>query len=82
MVRPQNTAKDFGDYIILFIRAGGKSMLVHEFGDTSKQKIILIHGFQSPWQVWEKYIEHYKKDFHVIVPIISGHNPEDKPQII
>lgn len=57
-------------------------MLVHEFGDTSKQKIILIHGFQSPWQVWEKYIEHYKKDFHVIVPIISGHCPEKKDDFI
>ena len=66
MVRPKNTTENVGDYIILFIRAGGKSMLVHEFGDTSKQKIILIHGFQSPWQVWEKYIEHYKKIFMLL----------------
>lgn len=51
-------------------------MKILEFGDKSKRKLILIHGFQSPWQVWEKYIEYYKKDFHVIVPIISGHNPE------
>ena len=53
-------------------------MEILEFGDTSKRKIILIHGFQSPWQVWEKYIEHYKKDFHIIVPIMPGHNPEIK----
>ena len=31
-------------------------MKILEFGDTSKRKIILIHGFQCPWQVWNKYI--------------------------
>lgn len=57
-------------------------MKILEFGDKSKRKLILIHGFQSPWQVWGKYIEHYKNDFHVIVPIISGHNPEVKENFI
>ena len=57
-------------------------MKILEFGDKSKRKLILIHGFQSPWQVWEKYIKHYKNDFHVIVPIISGHNPEVKENFI
>ena len=57
-------------------------MKILEFGDASKRKLILIHGFQCPWQVWEEYIEHYKKDFHVIVPILSGHNPEEKEDFI
>ena len=57
-------------------------MKILEFGDTSKRKIILIHGFQCPWQVWEEYIEHYKDDFHVIVPILSGHNPEEKEDFV
>lgn len=57
-------------------------MEVLEFGDKSKRKIILIHGFQSPYQVWDKYIEHYKKDFHVIVPIMPGHNAEAKEDFI
>lgn len=57
-------------------------MKILEFGDTSKRKLILIHGFQSPWQVWNKYIEYYKNDFHVIVPIMSGHNPEKKENFI
>lgn len=56
-------------------------MKILEFGDTSKRKIILIHGFQCPWQVWNKYIEYYKNDFHVIVPIMSGHNPEEKEDL-
>lgn len=57
-------------------------MKILEFGDTSKRKLILVHGFQSPWQVWGKYIEHYKNDFHIIVPIISGHDPDAKEDFI
>ena len=57
-------------------------MKILEFGDITKRKLILIHGFQCPWQVWEEYIEHYKNNFHVIVPILSGHNPEEKEDFI
>lgn len=57
-------------------------MEVLEFGDNSKRKIILIQGFQSPYQVWNKYIESYKKDFYVIVPILPGHNPNDKEDFV
>lgn len=57
-------------------------MKILEFGDTSKRKIILIHGFQCPWQVWNKYIDYYKNKFHIIVPIMSGHNPEFKEDFI
>lgn len=51
-------------------------MEVLEFGDKGKRRIILIHGFQSPYQVWEKYIKHYESQFHMIVPILPGHNPK------
>lgn len=57
-------------------------MKILEFGNINKRKIILIHGFQSPWQVWNKYIEHYKNDYHIIIPIMSGHNPESKEDFI
>lgn len=57
-------------------------MDILEFGDKSKRKIILIHGFQCPFQVWDKYIEHYKNDFHIIVPILPGHNPKLKEDFI
>lgn len=53
-------------------------MKILEYGDVNNKKIILIHGFQSPYQVWDKYIEHFQKDFHVIVPIMPGHNTERK----
>lgn len=57
-------------------------MKILEFGDTTKRKLLLIHGFQSPWQVWNQYIDYYKKDFHIIVPVMSGHNPEEKEDFI
>ncbi len=57
-------------------------MEIFEFGDKSNRKIIFIHGFQSPYQVWNPYIEHYKKDFHIIVPIMPGHNPKKKEDFI
>lgn len=57
-------------------------MKILEFGDTAKRKIILIHGFQCPWQVWNKYIEYYKNEFHIIIPIMSGHNSEVKEDFV
>lgn len=57
-------------------------MEILEFGDTNKRKIILIHGFQCPYQIWNPYIEYYKKDFHIIVPIMSGYNPKQKEDFI
>ena len=55
-------------------------MKILEFGDTGKRTIILIHGFQLPRQIWQKYIEHYEKDFHIIVPVITGHDPDKKEE--
>ena len=57
-------------------------MKILEFGDTNKRKMILIHGFQCPWQVWNKYIERYQNAFHIIVPVMSGHNPEENEDFI
>lgn len=47
-----------------------------EYGDPNKKCIILLHGFQSPYQIYDDYIDHYSDDFHIIVPILTGHDPE------
>lgn len=57
-------------------------MEILEFGDKNNKKIILIHGFQSVWQRWERYIEYYKQNYHIIVPIIPGHNQDKKEEFI
>ncbi|MBP3707941.1 MAG: alpha/beta hydrolase [Clostridia bacterium] len=57
-------------------------MEILEYGKENKDKIILIHGFETPYQIWERYIEHYKNSFHIIVPILQGHNPKEKDDFI
>ena len=57
-------------------------MEILEFGNKENKKIILIHGFQSPYQVWNEYIEYYKNKYYIIVPILPGHNPNKKEDFI
>lgn len=57
-------------------------MKIQEYGSNSHRKMILIHGFQSPVRVWEKYIESYRNDFHIIVPVLPGHDPETSEDFI
>ena len=57
-------------------------MRILEYGDPSNNKIILIHGFESPYQIWQDYIDFYKKDYCLIVPILTGHNVDDKEDFI
>ena len=49
-----------------------------EFGNAENKKIMLIHGFQVPWQVWEPQIDYFSQKYYVIVPILDGHNPIEK----
>lgn len=57
-------------------------MRILEFGDKGNRKLVLIHGFQSPYQIWEPYIEHYKRDFHILIPVLPGHDPDRKEDFI
>lgn len=57
-------------------------MEILEYGNKRNPKIILIHGFESPYQIWEDYIDYYKNNYHIIVPILSGHNPKNKEDFI
>lgn len=49
-----------------------------EFGHSENRKIMLIHGFQVPWQVWKPQIDYFSQRYYVIVPILDGHNPAAK----
>lgn len=57
-------------------------MEILEFGNIKKKKIILLHGFECPYQIWNDYIEYYKRDFFIIVPILKGHNSKIKEEFI
>ena len=53
-------------------------MEILEFGNQEKDILMLIHGFETPWQVWEEYIAHFRNRYHIIVPVLPGHNPKQK----
>ena len=41
---------------------------------------MLVHGFESPYQIWIDYIEHYKENYHILVPILPGHDVQEKSE--
>lgn len=57
-------------------------MRFHTFGNVNNKKIILVHGVLTPWQIWNDAIEHYSKDYFVIVPALDGHIEEETSEFI
>lgn len=51
-------------------------MEILEFGNPENRSLLLLHGLESPWQVWKPVIEAYRERFHILVPILPGHNPD------
>lgn len=49
-----------------------------EAGKSNQNVMLLIHGMQVPWQVWKEHINYFSECYHVIVPILSGHDPGDR----
>lgn len=54
-------------------------MEILEFGNKNKEVLLLIHGFESPYQLFEDYIRYFSDDYHIFVPILPGHN-KNKPE--
>ncbi len=57
-------------------------MEIKTFGHIQNKKMLLIHGFESPYQIWEPYIEAFQNDYYIIVPILPGHNPKKEDSFI
>lgn len=55
-------------------------MKFHTFGNNENPKMILIHGVQTPWQIWNPHIEFFCKKYFVIVPALNGHEEEKKSE--
>ena len=43
------------------------------FGNKKNKKIVLVHGFQAPYHMWEEYINYFKEKYCVVIPILEGH---------
>lgn len=57
-------------------------MKFHIFGDSENSKLILLHGVQTPWQIWNYQIDYFSREYHVIVPALNGHEEDDKSEYI
>ena len=55
-------------------------MRIIEFGKKEKPIIVLIHGFESMYQIWDEYIYHYQDKYHIIVPILPSHDKENQEE--
>ena len=53
-------------------------MIFKEFGEKGKPVILLIHGFCMSWKMWNEQIKSFKEDYYVIVPVLDGHDTENK----
>lgn len=57
-------------------------MQILEFGNRNNPTIMLIHGFESPYQIWNDYIEYYKEKYHILIPILPGHDIKGNSEFI
>lgn len=51
-------------------------MKILSYGNKANPTVLFIHGFQSPYQVWTPFIEAFKEKYHILVPVLAGHNVE------
>jgi esterase/lipase len=47
------------------------------YGNTTNPAVLLIHGFQSPYQVWNPFIQELQEKYYVIVPVLAGHDVQN-----
>ena len=57
-------------------------MTILEYGDNNKPLLVLIHGFESPVEVWAEYVDYFLEYYHLIVPILPGHNPKEREDFV
>ncbi len=57
-------------------------MRILEFGNHANKKIMLIHGVNITWQMWNSEIEYFAKQYHVLVPALDGHDSEEENQFV
>ena len=56
-------------------------MRILEYGNTNNPTIMLVHGFESPYQIWIDYIEHYKEKGRFDMPYVEPEIIEQVRQI-
>lgn len=49
-----------------------------EFGNNKNKIIIFICGTLMPWKMWTSQIKHFSTNYYVIIPVLDGHDTENK----
>ena len=57
-------------------------MRFKEFGSKNNKTIIFIHGYGITWKMWKVQIEAFRHSYHVVVPILDGHDEESRSSFI
>lgn len=57
-------------------------MNFHIFGDRKEPALLFIHGVLTPWQMWDTQIEHFRKNYCVIVPALDAHEEDRASEFI
>ncbi|UTR15888.1 alpha/beta hydrolase [Salipaludibacillus sp. LMS25] len=52
------------------------------FGEKQNPVIVLIHGYGISWKMWLPQIESFRHSYFVVVPVLDGHDEENKSDFI
>jgi len=53
-------------------------MTIHEFGQENEETIVLVHPSVVMWDYFEYVIPLLEKKYHLVIPAISGYDPDVK----
>ncbi len=52
-------------------------MNIHEFGTENERVVVLLHPLGVWWDVFSEVIDILEQDYHLVVPAMPGHDPDD-----
>ena len=67
------------DFHVYLKKEQEKPLTVHEFGIENEKTIVLFHPLAVRWDIFDRVIPELEKDYHLIIPAIPGHDP-DQPE--
>ena len=54
-------------------------MIFKHFGNPNNPAVILLHGGGLSWWMWEPVIDALEPHYHLVIPVIDGHDIDEKP---
>lgn len=63
------------------VTINGVNIFYREAGDTSKETILMLHGFPSSSHMYRDLIKKLAKDFHIVAPDYPGFGFSDAPTV-